>query len=71
MTRIEIKKGYINPNDGQNVIVELENGMLTGAVYEPVIGLKLHDTNCFLDVEFRNYHFTHKPVAYFVGEITE
>lgn len=63
--RIELKKGYNSPSENQNVIVELENGTTTGALFIPVNGTPLESNNCYKPVGVPCNVFLSPVVAWF------
>ncbi|MCP4986032.1 MAG: hypothetical protein GY928_08170 [Colwellia sp.] len=60
---IKIKEGYINPSENQRVIVKLEDGSITGAVYKPTTYKELHDYRLFEGYNCVGL-FNSKPVAW-------
>ncbi len=60
---IKIKEGYINPSENQRVIVKLEDGSITGAVFRCSKFLELHDALSFEPSDSLEMFFV-DPVAW-------
>ncbi len=61
---IRIEEGYCNPDENQRVIVKLEDGTITGAVYKPMFNLE--DPKSFEPVEFglTSFEYGQIPIAW-------
>lgn len=71
--KIDVKKGYQCPNDGENIIVLLENGIKTGAKFQVAWYCnKLCETyhqNNFSPIGLKgNYAFDSPVVAWYTND---